>query len=60
MKLSYRGSQYDLSFGLEVPNSELAGNYRGSKVTFKEPKPSEVPDAAVPMQYRGARYLGMR
>lgn len=60
MKLSYRGSQYDLSFGIQISDSEMVGKYRGSDVRFKQPKPSEIPDAVVPMQYRGTRYLGLK
>jgi hypothetical protein len=61
MKLNYRGAAYESTpVALEMSDRAIIGKYRGIPVRFAVPTEGVIPRASVPLNYRGASYLGIR
>ncbi len=57
MKLSYRGSNYESTPSLEIPEGEIGGTYRGQPWRFQYPRHIREPLPVNHKQYRGIPYL---
>jgi hypothetical protein len=61
MQLSYRGRQYTpVSSEIPTTTQSFQGQFRGRPATFTTTYRSSMPDATVPLIYRGQHYLGDR
>lgn len=55
MRLIYRGTSYNSSPSIEMPESEITGKYRGTPISIKSPVVIQ-PSDNVQLVYRGIRY----
>jgi hypothetical protein len=61
MQLTFLGRSYTASINTTTEtDSAFSGHYRGQSVRFKTVSTPDVPQAEMPLSYRGASYIGRR